>query len=284
MKLSTTIALCLAALPILTAAVAVSNPDVTTLHRRDQLDGPAEPPIGQWPESILVKRKGGGGKSSGGSSSGGKSSGGKTTGGTTSGKTNSGGTSKGGSGVAPKFTTAGGKKVYPGGGGTPYKSGGKSKSGISPFLLPLAILPALFIGAWAFAVFSYPWSNPLIYNNLANDLNIPAIYNLTNPITLPVICLCEEYAVCGCDETHDDAFAKGILLDALADGGNGSVAQIRMYEGKYTLVINGTLPNGTTAASGSGSSSINSLSSVTRALQATALSIVVVAFGSLFAL
>ena len=89
MKLSTTIALCLAALPILTSAVAVSNPDVTTLHRRDQVDGPAQPPVAQWPENILVKRKGGGGKSSGGSS-GGKSSGGKTTGGSTSGGTTSG--------------------------------------------------------------------------------------------------------------------------------------------------------------------------------------------------
>ena len=220
------------------------------------------------PHSTIYPRKGGGGGAGGGhggSSSGGKTTtGGKTTSGTkkpspgASKDSNAGGFSKGGSGPPPKYTN-----YYSGGGRTPYTAGKKSPGGLSPIALPLALVGGLFAGMWLGSVWMYAWNHPLNYTNpsTAATIDIPYQNRTTNrtmtyeitpgmSVTLPVKCLCAENAVCGCDEVTDPDYAKSVLEDAAKDGGNGDTARLAVDDGQLVLVVNGTLPNGTTAAGG----------------------------------
>ncbi|KAF8441919.1 hypothetical protein BGX38DRAFT_1272475 [Terfezia claveryi] len=218
----------------------------------------------------IYPRKGGGG---GGGGHGGRSSGGKTTSGgkTSSGNkkpspgtskdSNVGGLSKGGTGPPPKYT-----KYYSGGVKTPYTAGKKSPGGLSPVALPLALAGGLFAGMWLGSVWMYAWNHPLNYFNppTAPTMNIPYQNSTTNGtltdmtyeitpgmnVTLPVKCLCAENAVCGCDEVTDPDYAKNVLEDAAKDGGKGDTARLAVDDGKLVLVVNGTLPNGTTADGG----------------------------------
>ena len=56
-------------------------------------------------------------------------------------------------------------------------------------------------------------------------------------------CLCQQYSPCGCDD-NDNSTA---LDDMIGDGSdqNSSAARITNVNGTKTLVLNGTLPNGT---------------------------------------
>ncbi|RPB25158.1 hypothetical protein L211DRAFT_848499 [Terfezia boudieri ATCC MYA-4762] len=217
----------------------------------------------------IYPRKGGGaGGGHGGRFSGGKkTTGGKTTSGSkkpspgTTKDSNAGGLSKGGTGPPPKYT-----KYYSGGVKTPYTAGKKSPGGLSPVALPLALAGGLFAGMWLGSVLMYAWNHPLNYFNppTAPTMNIPYQNSTTNGtvtdmmyeiapgmnVTLPVKCLCAENAVCGCDEVTDPDYAKNVLADAAKDGGKGDTARLAVDDGKLVLVVNGTLPNGTTADGG----------------------------------
>jgi hypothetical protein len=111
---------------------------------------------------------------------------------------------------------------------------------VTPFLLPFGAL-AFFPGLWLYGAYGYPWHNPVHYNNRTdNDTR-------TRNETLPVLCLCQEYSVCGCDDNGNSTFVAELL-------GNGT----------KTAVINGTLPNGTTASGGTDPSSADQLSGAAR--------------------
>lgn len=69
--------------------------------------------------------------------------------------------------------------------------------------------------------------------------------------SLPVICLCQEYSVCGCDENHNQTYIDALVANATAAAGDGIItSKITDVNGTRTLVINGTLENGTTADGG----------------------------------
>ncbi|KAK3383045.1 hypothetical protein B0T24DRAFT_32200 [Lasiosphaeria ovina] len=221
--------------------------------------------------SDLWKRRGGGG--SGGGRGGGSSSGGSSSGGTSSGGTSSGGTSSGGStggtsgssgggvsgaGRGGSSSTAGGRtttgsgpppaygggRYYGGGAAQPYKAGATSASGIKPLLVGGlvggAVALAFWPGIWAHSVYLYPYSHPHNYYNASSKLNE----------TKPVVCGCDEFSECGCDENGNSTYMDDVLGNGSYAGLNQSLVTVGNYSGKETILINGTLPNGTTAAGG----------------------------------
>ena len=78
--------------------------------------------------------------------------------------------------------------------------------------------------------------------------------NATNPngtnSSLPVTCLCEEYSSCGCDENDDKKYLDDLVGNGSYDALNKTLVNVADINGTTTLVINGTLPNGTTAPGG----------------------------------
>lgn len=182
----------------------------------------------------------GGGKS--GTNSGG--GGGGTGGGRTSSSSNLGGSTRLGSG-APRAYGGG---VYGGGAAQPYKAGSKTPKGLiagavlAPFLL-VGLLP----GLWLYSVYPYHYTNPYRFYNQSET-------NSTNPngtnSSLPVTCLCEEYRPCGCDENDDKKYLDDLVGNGSYDALNKSLVNVADVNGTTTLVINGTLPNGTTAPGG----------------------------------
>ncbi|TDZ66155.1 hypothetical protein CTRI78_v003228 [Colletotrichum trifolii] len=203
-------------------------------------------------------RSGGGGSGSGGSRSGGSSSGssgGSSSGGSRGGSSgggrgatgtggsarggardSSGGSTKTGSGPVPAY---GGGRYYGGGGAVPYQAG-QRRSGLgAPLLLGGAAL-AFWPGLWLASAYMYPYHHPYrFYNETARE-------NQTKPIQ----CACVENQPCGCDENNSTEYMSSLIGNGSYDGLNKSVVNVADYEGNSTILINGTLPNGTTSAGG----------------------------------
>jgi hypothetical protein len=158
-------------------------------------------------------------------------------GGRGSSSSSSGGRTTTGSGPRPAF---GGGKYYGGGAAVPYKSGQRSPSGINPVLLGVGVgALAFWPGVWLYGAYVYHWNNPYRYYNTSSKQNE----------TAAVTCGCDPYAVCGCDENNDQQFLSDII-------GNGTdldntLVSVATIDGKRTILLNGTLPNGTTADGGS---------------------------------
>ncbi|PWW75583.1 hypothetical protein C7212DRAFT_364669 [Tuber magnatum] len=235
-----------------------TNVNAVAVSRSGELSSPALSVRDILGGGLLEKRRGGGssgGGGGGGGSSGGGGGGGGRGGGSSSGsssggrsssssssssssRSNTGGTSKGGSGRSPSYGST--RHAYSGGAVVPYASGRRTSRGIIPFFLPLALL-SFFPGLWLFAVFAYPWPHSANFYNATSKANE----------TIPVLCLCQEYSVCGCEENTEAAYIEQVIGEA---SNKSSVVRIANVNGTETLVINGTLPNGTTAASGTASS------------------------------
>jgi hypothetical protein len=93
-------------------------------------------------------------------------------------------------------------------------------------------------------VYPYYYHNPYRFRNQsANNANQ----------TLPVVCLCQEYSVCGCDDNDDTRYFNSLIGNGSYDALNKSLVTVSMVNNSRTLVINGTLPNGTTAPGGTDS-------------------------------
>lgn len=150
---------------------------------------------------------------------------------------NVGGRTISGSGTPKSFGGA-----YGGGAAVPYKAGGRSASGIVPAFLggaALGVLP----GLWLSGAHSYQFSHPVTARNNTSGQNE----------TLPVLCLCQEYSVCGCDENHNATYTQALYNNASvlpAGIDKQFVSAIADVNGTKTLVVNGTLANGTTADGG----------------------------------
>jgi len=168
--------------------------------------------------------RGGSGSSSSSSSSGSSSS--SRLGSSTS---NTGGSTKAGTGVAPSY---GGGRYYGGGAAVPYTAGRRSPGGVAPYFLAGSAL-AFFPGVWLYGAYAYGYGHPYTYHNTTNNQNE----------TRPVQCLCAQYSECGCDNNTDTSY-----VDSVAN--NKTVSRVANVNGTDTLLINGTLPNGTTAAGG----------------------------------
>ena len=198
--------------------------------------------------TYLEKRRGGGGKSggsSGSSSSGSSSSGGKSGSSGSSGSKGSGSSTSSSSSLSPSY---GGGRYYYGGASTSYASGARSPRGITPYLLGGAAL-GFFPGLWLYGAYAYPYSHPYNFRNETAPAN-------SQNETLPVTCLCQEYSACGCDDSGNTTYIDSIIGNGSSQSLNSSLARVTTVNGTKTLVINGTLPNGTddstTSAAGGG--------------------------------
>ncbi|KAL1963243.1 hypothetical protein VTN77DRAFT_8568 [Rasamsonia byssochlamydoides] len=172
-----------------------------------------------------------GGSSSSGGTKGSSGSSGSLSSSLTSSKSDVGGYTKAGSG-SPR--TYGGGSYYAGGASVPYTAGTRSPMGITPYLLPLGTL-AFFSGLWLYGAYAYPYSHPYTFHNPTTGTSE----------TLPVVCLCQEYSECGCDNNYNSTYLDSIFGN---DPTNSSVVRIATVNGTQTIFINGTLANGTTAA------------------------------------
>ncbi|KAK3341327.1 hypothetical protein B0T25DRAFT_522663 [Lasiosphaeria hispida] len=218
-----------ATLPPRTEVVLRPPPPVRELAERDT----------ESTEELWKRRGGGGGGGRGGSSSsGGSSSGGSSGGGRGSSSSTAGGRTTTGSGPAPAY---GGGKYYGGGSQTPYKAGSPSPSGIAPFLLIGGIgALAFWPGLWLHGAYMYPYHHPYSYYNSTTKANE----------TKPVTCACDEYAVCGCDENSDTQYINDLIGNGSYPALNNTLITVAKVNNTDTILINGTLPNGTTAAGG----------------------------------
>lgn len=211
------------------AADLISHPSAQVSSRSNEI-------------ATLEKRRGGGGGGGGGRGGGGSSSGSRSSssssgssGSSRSGSSSSGGSSGGGrsggsstpsSGFSSSKPSYAGGRSYAGGATTPYSAGAKTARGIVPLLLVAGAIT--FFGVWAFAAYSYPYAHRYPYYNRTNNQNE----------TLPVTCYCQQYSSCGCDDTDNTTTIAEVLK-------NDSVAKITEINGTRTVVIDGTLPNGT---------------------------------------
>lgn len=110
---------------------------------------------------------------------------------------------------------------------------------------------ALFLimpGIWLYSVYPYNFNNPYRFRN--QSMQNETFPNGTN-MSLPVTCLCQEYQVCGCDENDDQMYLKDLVGNGSYAALNKTLVTVSDVNGTQTLVLNGSLPNGTTAPGGS---------------------------------
>ncbi|KAH7108912.1 glycine-rich protein [Dactylonectria macrodidyma] len=187
----------------------------------------------------LYRRRGGGGGGSGGSGGGGgHSGGGGRSFGSSSSRTktnsNEGGYSSKGSGVQPTY---GGGRYYPGGAAVPYQSGVVTATGLTPFLLIGSAL-AFWPGVWLYGAYMYHYNTPYRFYNASSQANE----------TREITCGCARYAVCGCEENNSTQYYNDLVGNGSYAPLNKSIVNVSRVNGTMTILINGTLPNGTTAA------------------------------------
>lgn len=227
------------------------NSDLIAREASSELISPPSPLDPRSSRALRKRKGGGGGRSSGGSSSSsssGSSSGGSRSGGIGGGRTysyspssNAGGRTRSGSGTPPAY---GG--YYAGGAKVPYAAGARSPRGFVPFLLPITAF-AFFPGIWLYgSLYAYPYGTPYHYRNQTG-------FNQTVDVT----CLCQQYSVCGCDDDGNTTFVRQIIAGGTDRPINSSEVVVLppLANGTQRAYINGTLPNGTTAAGGEDPSS-----------------------------
>lgn len=169
----------------------------------------------------LFKRRGGG-RGGGGGSRGSSSRGGGGGGGTSGGRT--------ANTITPTY---GGGRFYGGGAPRAYQSGSRSPGGVAPYLLGGAAL-GFFPGLWLYGAYAY---GPYYYRGNDEDENDGDNDN----DTMPVCCYCAQYAECGCGANNESDY-----IESIRD--NETLARVVEIDGVETLVVNGTLPNGTEEA------------------------------------
>lgn len=130
--------------------------------------------------------------------------------------------------------TYGANRYYAGGATTAYTAGGRSPLGITPFLLPAAAL-AFFPGLWLYSAYAYPYNHPYYYNDDQTHRNE----------SMPVVCLCEEYQNCGCDDNNNSTYYESLFNGTQPH--NTSNARVVNVNGTEKIYINGTLDNSTTS-------------------------------------
>jgi len=153
---------------------------------------------------------------------------------------NAGGRTTTGSGPPPAY---GGGKYYGGGAVQPLKPGTRTASGINPVLLGVGLgALAFWPGLWLYGAYSYHYNNPYRFHNETHDP--------PENQTKPIICACDPYMPCGCDENGDQAYLNDLIGNGSYSHLNHTLITVANVNGTETILINGTLPNGTTAAGG----------------------------------
>jgi hypothetical protein len=122
----------------------------------------------------------------------------------------------------------------------PYKSGTRSPSGIVPIFFAASFL-AFWPGLWLYGAHLYHYNHPYVFYNQSSQRNE----------SKPVTCACDPYLVCGCDENGDQQYLTDLVGNGSYAALNKTLVAVADVNGTSTILINGTLPNGTTAAGGS---------------------------------
>jgi hypothetical protein len=122
-------------------------------------------------------------------------------------------------------------------------------------LLSIAAL-AIFQGIWLYPAYVYPYPQPYTFYNASANQNQ----------TKPVECLCEQYQECGCDNNTDPTYMTSLIGNGSVAALNSTLIQVNDVNGTSTILINGTLPNGTTAAGDSTSSASSTIRKGDRAM------------------
>lgn len=117
----------------------------------------------------------------------------------------------------------------------------------------------IFPGLWLYGAYAYPYHNYYNFHNRTNSSQ-PANQNTS----LPVQCLCQMYNACGCDDnTANSTYLDGVVGNGSMSALNSSLAHVGDVNGTRTLVLNGTLPNGTDTENDGNGSSATSTSAAT---------------------
>jgi hypothetical protein len=122
----------------------------------------------------------------------------------------------------------------------PFTAGSTSPSGIKPQSLPVKRAGAVFVGAWAFGAWAYPYPHVVVFHNVSRD-------NDTQSARL--VCLCQKYEECGCDSNQNAGYVNDLVGNGSYAALNQSVVQVGRWKGQEALFVNGSLANGTTASS-----------------------------------
>lgn len=96
---------------------------------------------------------------------------------------------------------------------------------------------AFWPGLWLYGAYLYPYHQPYRFHNESSNRNE----------TLNVICGCGTYDVCGCDDNNNTDYFVSLVGNGSYDALNKSVVNVAIVNGTNSLLINGSLPNGTTA-------------------------------------
>lgn len=86
---------------------------------------------------------------------------------------------------------------------------------------------------------------------------------------LPVTCLCQQYNACGCDDNGNTTYLDTIVGDGT--NLNSSLVHIGPVNGTQTIVLNGTLPNGTDTTQDPSSSSSSGVVNSQRVLEVSGI-------------
>lgn len=125
-------------------------------------------------------------------------------------------------------------------------------------------------GLWLYSTYPYYYNNPYRFHNSSatnrtntdNDNNNAKRELWTRQDqganeTLPVMCVCEQYVVCSCDENDDQSYIDELVGNGSYAALNKTLVTVSDVNGTKTLVLNGTLENGTTAPGGSDSAGVH---------------------------
>ena len=103
---------------------------------------------------------------------------------------------------------------------------------------------AIYPGLWLYGAYEYPYNHDYSFHNSTNSSE-PQGQNET----LPVVCLCQMYSACGCDNNSNTTYLDSLVGNGSAADENGTLVHVGDVNGTKTLIINGTLPNGTNGTS-----------------------------------
>lgn len=110
-----------------------------------------------------------------------------------------------------------------------------------------AVVAGLYAALWnPYPVYGYPFYAPYYYQYpMATNYNNNNNGAAANNYSMNVVCYCEQYSECGCDDNNNSTFLAEVIGDPPR---NSSIVTIVQNGTNETAYINGTLANGTTAA------------------------------------
>jgi hypothetical protein len=126
---------------------------------------------------------------------------------------------------------------------------------------------AFYPGYYPYGAYAYPYAHPYTFHNRTARKNSTNTTTTRRGLDFPILqirqtddsgvnetkvvtCLCAAYAECGCDDNGNSTFLDSIIGDGTYSSLNLTLVNVADINGTSTIVLNGTLPNGTTAAGG----------------------------------